>query len=83
MYYNIIDYSHYPIHYISMTYLFYYWKFVRLEPLYPLYLSPSTSPTLVVTTMLFSVSMSFYLLVLLLFLDSTVSEIIQYLFLSV
>ena len=42
MQYNFTDYSCHPIHHFLMVYLFYNWKFVSLDPLYP-FCPPSLS----------------------------------------
>ena len=38
--YNIVDYIPYATYYISMTYLFYDWNFVPLNPFYLLIFHP-------------------------------------------
>ena len=66
MQYSIINYGHYVVYYIPMMYLFYNWKFITFDHLYPFL--PSTSPIHPLTALplatssLFSVSMSSVLL---------------------
>lgn len=79
MQYNIINYSHYIVPYISMTYWLYNWKFVLLDPVYPIPIPYSP------TTNLFSLSMSlvFCLFVCFVFWIPYISEIKLYLFILV
>lgn len=73
---------HHVVHYLSSTYLSYYWKFVPFDYLPPIL--PSPKPSLLVTTHLISFSMSvvFVLFCAVLFSSPHVSEITQYLSLS-
>ena len=58
-YHNIVDYIPYAVHYISMTYLFYKWKFVPLILFICFTLPPFPLPLSI--TNLFSVSVSLFL----------------------
>ena len=57
---HINNYSHHAVHDVSMNYLFYNWKFVTLDPLYPFCppSPPTPCPLPLTATNLFSVSMS-------------------------
>ena len=70
--YNIINYGHHAVCYVSMTYLFYSQKFVPFDTLYPFY--PHHKPPILATTNMFYVSMSQLLFVLFSFIDSTYKQ---------